>query len=110
MTPLQCAEEQFAAYNERNLPRFLACFAENVQGFRLSDMAPLLSGKPAYGAFYATHRFVHEGLRAELVNRIVVGNTVIDHELIHGIGPEPIETAVLFVVEDGLIARVFSIP
>lgn len=110
MSPLDCAEEQFAAYNERDLDRFLACFADDVHSFRLPEMTPLLSGKAAYGEFYATQRFNHTGLRAELVNRIVMGNTVIDHELIHGLSDAPLETAIMFVVEDGLIKTVFSIP
>ncbi|KKC38728.1 hypothetical protein WH87_07330 [Devosia epidermidihirudinis] len=110
MTPLECAELQFEAYNKRDLPLFLSAFAEDVSSFRLPDMVPLLQGKAAYGKFYAENRFNHEGLRAELVNRIVLGNTVIDHELIHGLGDIPVEVAIMLVVEDGLIARVFSIP
>ncbi|RYE38491.1 MAG: steroid delta-isomerase [Hyphomicrobiales bacterium] len=110
MTPLECVELQFAAYNEKNLERFLTAFAETVKCYRLPDMALTIEGKAAFGAFYATNRFVHEGLRAQLLNRMVIGNKVIDHELIHGLGPEPIETSVVFVVEHGLIAEVFFIP
>ena len=110
MTPLQCVELQFDAYNQRDLPRFLTAFADGVRSYRLPDLTLLLDGKAAYGDFYASQRFVHAGLRAELLNRIVAGNKVIDHELIHGLGPEPFETAVMFVVEQGLISTVFSIP
>lgn len=67
-------------------------------------------GKEALGEFYATNRLVHEGLHAKLLNRMVVGNKVIDHELIHGLGPEPMETSVVFVIEDELITQVFFIP
>jgi hypothetical protein len=110
MTPLQCVQLQFEVYNERDLPRFLSAFAEHVTSYRLPDMTPLLAGKAAYSAFYAKERFVHTGLRAELVNRIALGNKVIDHELIYGLSEEPIETAIMFVIEAGLIAQVFSIP
>lgn len=110
MTPQQCVELQFEAYNKRDLALFLSAFADDVRSYRLPDMTPLLAGKEAYGHFYATQRFVHEGLRAELVNRIVVGNTVIDHEWIHGLDDQPIETAIVFVVEQGLITTVFAIP
>ncbi|WP_332700751.1 nuclear transport factor 2 family protein [Devosia sp.] len=109
-TPLQCVELQFEAYNQRDLPRFLTAFADNVRSFRLPDMTLMIDGKAAYGEFYASQRFSHAGLRAELLNRMVIGNKVIDHELIHGLGPEPIETAVMFVVEEGLITTVFAIP
>ena len=110
MTPLQCVELQFDAYNQRDLPRFLSVFADDVSSYRLPDMTPLLSGKTAYSEFYSKQRFIHEGLRAELLSRMVIGNKVIDHELIHGLGPKPIETAVMFVVEQGLISTVFAIP
>ena len=110
MTPLEAVQLQFDAYNERDLPRFLSAFADDVRGYRLPDMALMLDGKAAYGEFYRSERFVHVGLRAELVNRIVNGNTIIDHELIHGLAPEPIETAVMFVVEQGLIRTTFAIP
>lgn len=110
MTPLEAVEWQFEAYNQRNLDRFLSVFADNVRTFRLPDMTLMLGGKAAYGEFYRSQRFVHEGLRAELLSRMVVGNKVIDHELIHGLSPEPFETAVMFVVEQGLITTVFSIP
>ena len=110
MTPIEAVQLQFEAYNERNLPRFLSAFAEDISSFRLPDMTPVLSGKAAYGEFYARERFNHAGLRAELVNRVALGDTVIDHELIHGLAPEPIETAIMFVIRDGLIAKVFAIP
>lgn len=110
MTPLECVELQLAAYNERNLELFLTAFAENVRCYRLPDMVLTIDGKAALGEFYAANRFVHEGLYAKLLNRMVVGNKVIDHELIHGLGPEPMETSVVFVIEDGLIAQVFFIP
>ena len=110
MTPLQCVELQFDAYNKRDLPRFLSAFSDNVRSYRLPDMTLLLDRKAAYGEFYASQRFIHAGVQAELLNRIVSGNKVIDHELIHGLGPEPVETAVMFVVEEGLISTVFAIP
>lgn len=110
MTPLQCVELQFEAYNQRDLPRFLSAFADNIRSIRLPDMTLMIEGKAAYGEFYASQRFIHVGLRAELLNRMVIGNKVIDHELIHGLGPEPIETGIMFVVENGLISTVFGIP
>jgi hypothetical protein len=110
MTPLEAVQLQFDAYNQRDLPRFLSAFSDDVRSYRLPDMTLIIHGKAAYGEFYASQRFVHTGLRAELLNRIVNGNKVIDHELIHGLGPEPMETAVMFVVEQGLISTVFSIP
>lgn len=110
MTPLQCAELQFDAYNQRDLPRFLSAFADDIQTFRLPDMTPVLSGKAAFAEFFATQRFNREGLRAELVNRMVLGNTVIDHERIYGLSDAPVEMVVVMVIEEGHIAQEFVIP
>jgi hypothetical protein len=68
----------------------------------------LLDGKAAFGRFYAEHRFCHPGLHADLLNRMVVGNKVIDHERISGVLPLPYEVAVVYEVVDGLIRRTWT--
>ncbi len=96
-------QRQLEAYNDRDLGRFLAEYSDDVCVFRPPATAPAIIGKVAFGQFYATQRFNHAGLHAELVNRMVVGNTVIDHERISGMGPQPFEVAVVYAVSDGLI-------
>jgi hypothetical protein len=41
-----------------------------------------------------------------LVNRIVQGNTVVDHEKITGIGDKPMEGIAVYTIEKGKIVRV----
>ena len=96
-------EAQFQAYNARDLTAFLACFAEECKGYRMPTEAPSTVGKGALGAFYAEHRFNNPALRAELLSRTVMGNKVFDHERIHGLSPEPLESLAVFEVEAGLI-------
>jgi len=108
MTPAELVQEQLEAYNARDLARFLACFSDDVCVYRPPHGEPVIEGKAAFGDFYARERFIHEGLRAELVNRIVLGDKVFDHELIHGISEQPVEMAVCFVVENGLITKVMG--
>ncbi|NVJ99610.1 MAG: nuclear transport factor 2 family protein [Alphaproteobacteria bacterium] len=108
MTPADLVQEQLEAYNARDLSRFLACFSDDVCVYRPPLGEPVIEGKEAFCAFYASERFIHEGLRAELVNRIVMGNKIFDHELIHGITEKPTEMAVCFVVEEGLISQVMG--
>ena len=110
MTPLQLAQAQFEAYNARDLAAFVACYSDSVQVFRPPAATPTLVGKPAFAEFYATQRFNRPALRAELVNRMVFGSTVIDHERIHGIGEQPLEMAVVYLVQDGLIQTVHAYP
>ncbi len=110
MQPLQLAQRQFDAYNARDLAGFIACYSETVQVFRPPAPLPTLSGKAAFAQFYQTQRFNLPHLKAELLNRMVLGNTVIDHERIHGIGAQVLEMAVVYLVQDDLIQTVYAYP
>ena len=108
MSPLQIVEAQVDAYNRRDLAAFVALYGEDVEVFRLPSTTPGLSGKAAFTEFYRTERFNRPGLHAEIVNRIVLGNKVIDHERIRGVRDAPFEIAVVYEVAGGLIERVWT--
>ncbi|MDO8285990.1 MAG: nuclear transport factor 2 family protein [Rhodoferax sp.] len=96
MTSERPVQHQLDAYNARDL-----------QVFRPPATQPALSGKAALAEHYATHRFNLPGLHAELVNRIVLGNKVIDHERIVGVGEGTMEAAAVYEIRDGLISTVW---
>ena len=79
-----------------------------IGGHLGSSTEPVIVGKQAFGEFYATQRFNHTDLRAILVNRIVLGNRVIDHERISGILDEPFDVAVVYEIANGLIQRTWT--
>ena len=106
--PESVVQQQLDAYNARDLGKFLMAFSEDVQVFRPPATQPAIAGKKAFGDFYATQRFCHEGLRAELLNRIVLGNRIIDHERITGVSAAAFEVAVVYEVSDGLIRRLWT--
>ena len=108
MTPEALVQAQLDAYNARDLARFTACYCENVEVFRPPATGPAIAGKAAFAAFYASQRFCLPGLRAEIVNRVVLGDKVIDHERIFGVRDAPLEVAVVYAVEGGLIRRVWT--
>ena len=62
-----------------------------------------IRGKSQLAQIYRDKVFAREGLRAEVLTRAVMGNKVIDHERTWGLSPEPVEAAVVYEVEDGLI-------
>lgn len=107
--PLDLVERQLAAYNARDLETFLTAFHDDVEVTRLPGTAPSIVGKAALGKFYAENRFNLPNLHAEIVNRMVMGSKVVDHERITGIGPAPIEIIVTYAIEDGLIRRMWSL-
>lgn len=107
MTPEQAVQHQLDAYNARDLVRFLAAYAEDVVVYRLPSHEPAFTGRAQLGEFYRTQRFNLPALRAELVNRMVIGNVVIDHERVHGVRERPFEVAAAYRVVDGLVRTVW---
>lgn len=99
-------QRQLEAYNARDLERFVAEYAEDVRVFRPPNPEPVLAGKAALSAHYANNRFNLPGLHAELLNRIVSGNKVVDHERISGV--EGVSGAVaVYEVAEGRIRNVW---
>ena len=98
------------AYNQRDLDAFLATCHPDVELFRPPAAEPVLSGREAVGIHYERERFRLEGLHAELLGRLVMGSTVVDHERVHGVGPVPTEAVLVFQVEDERIRRIWAYP
>jgi hypothetical protein len=108
VSPEAVVQRQLDAYNARDLSRFLAEYSEDVRVYRPPASEAAIVGKRAFGAFYATQRFNHAGLHAELVNRMVLGNVVIDHERIRGVREQAFEVAVVYEVSGGLIRNTWA--
>jgi len=105
--PVDVVQRQVEAYNDRDLNRFVSAYSETITVFRMPSAEPSISGKVQLAAFYSTQRFNLPGLRAEIVNRIVLGDKVIDHERVWGVRDSPIEVAAIYQVVGGLIERVW---
>jgi hypothetical protein len=105
-SPVEVVDRQLAAYNARDLERFAATYSESIAIYRLPALTPAIVGQAKLREVYAA-RFSSPDLHAEIVNRIVLGNKVIDHERVRGIKDTPIEAVAAYEVEDGLIARVW---
>jgi hypothetical protein len=97
-------QAQFEAYNAHDIEAFMSCFSDEFKSYRMPTETPSTIGKESLREFYVNHRFNNPELKAELISRIVLGNKVFDHELIHGLSPEPLETVAVFEVKDNLIS------
>ena len=100
-------QRQLDAYNARDLARFVAEYADDVRAWRMPSAEPALSGKAAFSAYYAQHRFGNAALHAQVAARMIAGNKVVDHERIRGLGPELVEALAVYEVTDGLIRNVW---
>lgn len=105
MTPTHVIQAQLDAYNAQDLERFSNLFAE---GCVVTDMEGRITtqGRPAIRERYRQMFAEFPKNKAKLLNRIAVGNLVIDHEHIER-SPEtaPFEAIAVYTVVAGQITR-----
>jgi len=107
--PTSFAQRQLDAYNARDLQRFVQEYAPDVVVFRLPDTAPFLVGREALSEHYRKNRFNLPALHAELVNRMVLGNKVIDQERVTGVQEGAMEVAAIYEVSPAGITKVWFV-
>jgi hypothetical protein len=107
MSPAEVVDKQLSAYNARDAASFASAYAEDVHVFLMPNLKLAVRGRPALQAHYSTNVFCKEGLRAEVISRMAVGNKVVDHEVTHGLAPNPVESVVVYEVVDELIQAVW---
>lgn len=106
MRHITIIQKQVIAYNERNLNDFVACHAENVELYTFPNTTPNIIGRAALIEKYKDIFDNSPNLHTEILNRIVIGNTVIDHENITGRkDAPPTKFVAIYEVENGLIAK-----
>ena len=106
MSNLDVAQKQLDAYNAQDLDKYVSYFTEDCIVSGLNG-TPTETSRDAVKARYAKAFAQFPQNKAELNNRIVVGNTIVDHELvIRSPGGEQFEIIAIYTFRDGLIARV----
>jgi hypothetical protein len=104
--PADLAQAQLAAYNAQDLNAYCGFFADDVIVADLNG-AVTVQGIAAYRAKYETTFAQFPQNRAELLNRICVGNTVVDHERVsRAPGGEAFDIIAIYTLAGGKIARV----
>jgi hypothetical protein len=103
----EIAQAQLDAYNAQNLDAYCAFFTDDVV---VANVGGDVTGQgiEAYRARYKEAFAKFPNNKAELLNRIVLGNTVIDHERVdRGDGTTPVfEVAAIYTFRGDKIARV----
>ena len=103
------AQRQLDAYNARDLAAFVREYTEDVQVFRLPDPNPAIVGREALAAHYRDNRFNVPKLHAELVDRMVFGNKVIDQEIVTGLPSGTMHAAAIYEVTPNGISKVWFV-
>ena len=103
-------QRQFETYNAHDLEGFMDTFADDVDMRLLPDNELFLSGSDAVRHYYQHHRFNLPDLQAQLLHRMVAGDTVIDHERLIGLEPHrTVEAMAIYRVVEGRIQNVWFI-
>lgn len=97
-------DRQVAAYNARSLPDCLACFSADAVIERELD-GTRISGLPAIEKFYATLFESYPQNSCRIIHRLIVGEHVIDEEIIAGRPEGPFRTVVIYRVHNGQIVH-----
>ena len=106
MSNVDIASAQLDAYNAQDLEKYVSYFTEDCVVSGLNS-TPTEISREAIKARYAKAFAQFPQNKAELLSRIAVGNTVVDHELvIRAPGGEQFEIIAIYTFRDGLIARV----
>ncbi|MDB6031836.1 MAG: hypothetical protein JWM16_2174 [Verrucomicrobiales bacterium] len=103
-------QTQLDAYNAKDVDALIATYAEDAQQFE--HPSTLLASGSAQLRERFLARFQEPNLHALLLNRTVMGNTVIDHEKITRTfpeGPGCIEIIALYEVQKARIAKAWFI-
>ena len=104
-------QRQLDAYNAKDLEGLLAIYAEDAQMFEYP--ATLAAAGRAELRQRFAGRFQEPDLHAQLLNRIIMGNIVVDHELVTRTfveGTGTIELTMIYEVQNGKIQRAWMIP
>jgi uncharacterized protein (TIGR02246 family) len=103
---MDVAQKQLDAYNAQDLDTYVTFFTEDCVVSGLNGV-PTETSRDAIKARYAKAFAQFPQNKAELKNRVAVGNTVVDHELVvRAPGGERFEIIAIYTFRDGLIARV----
>jgi len=109
MSPQDIVQKQVDFYNNHDLDGFISTYHEDIKIYNLIDNSIILEGKEYLREKYS-ERFQVLKVHAEVQNRMVIGNRVIDHEHVTTINTDSIVKAVaIYELEDALIKRVWFV-
>src|SRR5687767_3319644 len=110
MTPETVVQRQLDAYNAKDIEALMGTYAVDAEQFEHPAKLLARGARQIRERFVA--RFTEANLHAKLVNRIVAGNVVIDHEHVTRTFPEgtgKFELVAIYEVQNGKIAKAWFV-
>jgi len=100
-------QQQLEAYNSRDLEKFVSVYSDDIQLYNFPG-EKILEGKDQLRERYKI-RFESPNLHAEIVDRALMGEYIIDHERVSGINDGIVEATVIYHLENGMIDKMWLI-
>lgn len=103
-------QRQLDAYNAKDLDALLAIYADDTRLFE-HPVTPVAAGTEQLRERFAG-RFREPNLHAHLLNRMLMGDKVVDHERVTRTfpeGPGTIELIMIYKVKEGRIVKAWSV-
>ena len=110
VTPEVVVQRQLDAYNARDIDALMATYAEGIELFE--HPSKLLASGAAQVRERQAARLAEPNLHAKLIKRMVMGNIVIDQEVVTRTFPEgsgQIELIATYEVQEGRITKAWFI-
>jgi hypothetical protein len=104
-SPTEIVNRQLQAYNERDIDTYCSLFALDAVVVRLNGNHVLARGIGAIRQYYL-ERFESRSLFCRIRSRIELGEFVVDHEEVTGIGERALEVIAIYEVRDSVIQSV----
>lgn len=106
MSAVDLVQRQLDAYNAQDMEAFIATYAPDCQICDLNG-AVTQNGRDEIRARYGAMFEQYPQNKANLVNRMTLGDVVIDHEeVVRGADGPRFQAIAIYTVKNGLIARV----
>ena len=103
----QCVDQQLAAYNSHDIEAFVAAYREDIKLYEFPSVL-ICEGRARLRDMYAGFFQRAPRIHAQLINRIVLKNRVIDHELVTSrAGKSDMRAVAIYEVSGGLITKVW---
>jgi hypothetical protein len=103
---MNVVERQLAAYNNKDIDRFMECYSDDVQVYRFPDEV-LYSSHNEMRKHYHKLFHTYPNMNADILKRIEQGKYVFDHEWITGRREEPFTAIAMYEIENDLIKKVW---
>lgn len=105
---LEIVQKQLDAYNSKDIEAFCSCFHPEIHINALTKESSL-KGIEEFRRRYAELFRSAPLLKCEIKNRIVLNDSIIDHELITNApkNPAPYEAVAIYAFRDRLIDRIW---